>query len=169
MSGRVVVVMGVSGSGKTTVGRALAARLGWTFREGDELHAPADVAKMARGVPLTDADRAPWLRAIRRVLDDDVARGLDVVLACSALRRAHRDVLRGARGDVRFAYLRGTYDQIDRRVRARRGHFMPESLLRSQFGTLEAPRADEALAVDVEQPVAAIVDAIVRGLGQSGA
>jgi len=159
----IVVVMGVSGSGKTTVGKALADRLGWTFHDADDLHPATDVAKMRQGVALTDEDRKPWLDVVARLVRDEVTGGRDAVVACSALRRWHRDALRAA-GPVRFAYLKGAYDEIDRRLRARVGHFMPESLLESQFDALEEPAATEALAVDVGLPVLAIVDAIVRGL-----
>jgi gluconokinase len=156
----VVVVMGVSGSGKSTVGSALARRLRWEFLDADGLHPAANVAKMRAGVPLTDDDRRPWLAAI----GDELRRRGDVVLACSALHRWHRDAIRASRSDARFVWLDGAYDAIDRRLRARSGHFMPESLLRSQFDTLEPPDASEALAVDADQPPDAIVDAIVRGL-----
>ena len=162
----IVVVMGVSGVGKTTIGVALARRLGWPFLDADDFHPTANVEKMRRGVPLTDDDRRPWLDAIARELGRRAAAGGDVVLACSALHRWHRDALRaGARGaDVRFVYLRADYDEIDRRLRMRVGHFMPESLLRSQLDTLEPPDATEALAVDAAAPADAIVDAILRGL-----
>jgi len=162
----IVVVTGASGVGKTTVGVALARRLGWPFLDADDFHPAANVEKMRRGAPLTDDDRRPWLDAIGRELARRAAEGDDVVLACSALRRWHRDALRaGARGaDVRFAYLRAEYDEIDRRLRARTGHFMPESLLRSQLDTLEPPDPVEALAVDAAAPVDAIVEAIARGL-----
>ena len=162
----IVVVMGVSGVGKTTIGIALARRLAWPFLDADDFHPAANVEKMRQGVPLTDDDRRPWLDAIARELGRRAAAGDDVVLACSALHRWHRDALRaGARGaDVRFVYLRTGYDEIDRRLRMRTGHFMPESLLRSQLDTLEPPDATEALAVDAAAPSDAIVDAIVRGL-----
>jgi len=161
-----VVVMGVSGVGKTTVGVALARRLGWPFLDADDFHPATNVEKMRRGVPLTDDDRRPWLDAIGRELARRAAEDADVVLACSALHRWHRDALRaGADGtDVRFVYLRAGYDDIDRRLRARTGHFMPESLLRSQLDTLEPPDATEALTVDAAAPPDAIIDAIVRGL-----
>ena len=167
----IVVVMGVSGVGKTTVGIALARRLGWPFLDADDFHPAANVEKMHRGVPLTDDDRRPWIDAIGRELARQTDEGADVVLACSALHRWHRDALRtGARGaDVRFVYLRAAYDEIDRRLRARTGHFMPESLLRSQFDTLEPPDATEALAVDAAAPPDAVVDAIVRGLALGSA
>jgi len=162
----IVVVMGVSGVGKTTVGVALARRLGWRFLDADDFHPTTNVEKMRRGVPLTDDDRRPWLDAIGRELARRAAQGADVVLACSALHRWHRDALRaGARGaDVRFVYLRAGYDDIDRRLRARTGHFMPESLLESQLDTLEPPDATEALVVDAAASPDAIVDAIERGL-----
>jgi gluconokinase len=162
----VVVVMGVSGSGKTTVGQALAARLGWIFEDADDLHPAANVEKMRHGLALTDDDREPWIRAVARAIRDHVACERNGVLACSALRKGHRDAMRAnvAAEDVRFVYLKGTYDEIDRRLRARVGHFMPESLLKSQTDALEEPAASEALVVDVALPVPAIVDAIVRGL-----
>jgi gluconokinase len=162
----VVVVMGVSGSGKTTVGRALAARLGWQFTDADDLHPKANVDKMRRGIALTDDDREPWIRAVERTIDDHVARRVDLVLACSALRRRHRDVMRAHvdAGDLRFVLLDGSYELIDARMRARAGHFMPEALLRSQFDTLERPAPGEALVVDVAPPVPDVVDAIVKGL-----
>ena len=165
----VVVLMGVSGSGKTTVGRALAARLGWAFEDADDLHPAANVDKMRRGVPLTDADREPWIRAVSGVIHDHVAHGRDAVIACSALHRLHRDAMRAQLDDaqLRFVYLDGTYDVIDPRLRARVGHFMPESLLASQLETIEKPDATEALVVDVAPPVPEIVDAIVRGLATS--
>lgn len=164
----VVVVMGVSGSGKTAVGLALAARLGWRFADADDLHPAANVEKMRRGVPLTDADREPWIRALGRAVAEWTAEGRDVVLAWSALRRRHRDAVRATASDaaaMRFVYLAGGYDTIEPRVRGRLGHFMPASLVRSQLDTLEPPDASEALVVGIEPPVAAIVERIVAGLG----
>jgi gluconokinase len=166
----VVVVMGVSGSGKTTVGEALAARLGWPFADADDLHPAANVDKMRHGIPLTDADREPWIRAVARTIHDHVAHGPPLVLACSALRKRHRDAMRAdvAARDLRFVFLAGSYALIDARMHERTGHFMPEALLRSQFDALEVPDSSEALVVEVTPPVPAIVDAIVRGLRVDG-
>jgi len=138
-----LLLMGVSGCGKTTIGAALAARLGWAFLEGDALHPPANVAKMAAGTPLDDEDRWPWLHAIAARIDAWRADGVSGVVACSALKRVYRDVLIGARGDVRLAYLRGDRDTIGARLSGRTGHFMPPALLDSQMRTLEEPGADE--------------------------
>jgi gluconokinase len=163
----IVVVMGVSGSGKTAVGMALALRLGWAFEDADDRHPRANVEKMRGGAPLTDEDRRPWLRELGDVIRAWSDRGRDVVLACSALRKWHRDALRSGApdgGSIRFVYLEGTHELIDQRLRHRVGHFMPPSLLESQLATLEKPDATEALVVDVGPPVAVIVDAIVTGL-----
>src|SRR5258706_8713377 len=132
--------MGVSGSGKTAVGKALAARLGWTFEDADDRHPPANVEKMRTGVPLTDEDRRPWLRGLSEAIGAWVSEGRHVVLACSALRKWHRDPLRSGAADggsTRFVYLKGTFDQIPRRPRFPVGHFMPQSLLASQFAAME--------------------------------
>jgi gluconokinase len=165
----IVVVMGVAGSGKTTVAACLAARLDWPMLEGDTLHPPANVAKMAGGTPLTDADRAPWLAAIAAVIDTWRAAGISGVVACSALKRAYRDVLIGARDDVRLVFLRGDRAAIEPRLAARQGHFMPPALLASQFATLEEPGADERpLVVDVAATPEAAVKAILGGLAACG-
>ena len=139
----VVVVMGVSGSGKTTIAERLAIAMGWPLLEGDAFHPPANVAKMASGTPLTDEDRWPWLRAIATAIDECRSRGANAVVACSALRRAYRDILIGERPDVRLVYLKGSRALIAERLAARKGHFMPPALLESQFRTLEEPGPDE--------------------------
>lgn len=153
-----VVVMGVAGSGKSTVGVALGARLAIPYRDGDDLHPPANIAKMAAGEPLTDADRWPWLDRVAAALSADAP----LIVGCSALRRAYRDRIRaGAGGPVRFVHLAGSRAVIAARMAGRTGHFMPPSLLDSQFATLEPPGADEeAITVDVDQPLARIVDAV---------
>ena len=145
-----LVVMGVSGSGKSTVGAALAKALGWPFLDADDFHPPANVAKMAAGTPLTDADRAPWLDRLATEMRGILTRGGSGVLACSALKNAYRERLASA-GDVRFVYLEGDAATIAARLAARQHEYMPASLLASQFATLEPPR--DALAVDVRLPV----------------
>ncbi|MFI2101784.1 gluconokinase [Isoptericola sp. NPDC019693] len=160
---RGVVVMGVAGSGKSTVGTLLAARLGLRFVDADDLHPPANVAKMSAGTPLTDDDRRPWLARVGDVLRTGAETGAPVVVACSALRRAYRDALRrGAGGDVAFAHLHGDRDLLARRIAARADHFMPPALLDSQLATLEALGADETgVVVDVDRSPDRAVDVVV--------
>jgi len=146
----ILVVMGVSGCGKSTVGQALAAALGWRFLDADDFHPPANVAKMAAGLPLVDDDRWPWLDRIAEELRAELAEGRHAVLACSALREAYRERLRRA-GDVRFVYLQGDQATIAARLAARQHKYMPPSLLPSQFATLEPPA--DAVVVDVREPV----------------
>ncbi len=156
--------MGVTGVGKTTVGRRLATALGWEFHDADAYHPPANVAKMRTGIPLTEDDRAPWLEALRALLERLVVAGRSAVLACSALRRAHRERLRVPGAEIRFVHLAGDPALLRKRLAARRTHFMPPALLESQLETLEAP--DDALTVDVtpdpDTIVAAIRAALVR-------
>ncbi len=161
----IAVMMGVSGSGKTTIAEGVAQREGWTLLEGDAFHPPANVEKMRHGHPLTDEDRWPWLRAIAAEIDAMRARGESAVVACSALKRAYRDILIGDRPDVVLVYLRGSHDLIAARMAARKGHFMPPALLDSQFATLEEPGPDEhPIVVSVAPPPAAIIDEVVRQL-----
>ena len=163
----ILVIMGVSGSGKSTVARPLAERLGWPFAEGDDFHPPANIAKMKAGVPLDDADRAPWLAAIAAWIDGQAAAGAAGVVTCSALKRAYRDRLTDGRPQVRIVYLKGSRAVIAARVAKRAHHFMPPSLLASQFADLEPPGPDEhPIVIDIDQPVAAQVEAIVVALGQ---
>jgi gluconokinase len=160
----VVVLMGVSGVGKTTVGKALAADLGWTFVEADEFHPPANVEKMRAGTPLTDGDRRPWLRALRGRIDEACGRGENAVLACSALKADYREYLeRGCPADVRYVYLRGSAELIRRRLEGRDGHFMNPALLESQFEVLEPPEGD--VQVDATPPPEVIAAEIRRRLG----
>lgn len=160
-----LVVMGVSGSGKSTIAERLAARLGWRYVDGDLFHPPANVAKMSAGRPLTDDDRWPWLRAIATEIDRLSAAGTPAVVACSALKRAYRDILVHGRDDVRIVFLDGTKELIAGRLAARRGHFMPPGLLDSQFRTLEPPQPDERpITVSIDASVEGIVNDIVRQL-----
>ena len=158
-----VVVMGVSGTGKTTVGVALAKRLGVPFVDGDDLHPPANVAKMSRGEALDDTDRYPWLEAVGQWLADHGDGG---VAACSALRRRYRDQLRSHAAGLVFVHLDGSREVIQQRQAGRSGHFMPSSLLASQFATLEPLEPDElGVVIDVDQTVDAVVAAYVDTLG----
>jgi gluconokinase len=159
----VIVVTGVSGSGKTTVGEALAERLGWEFLEGDDLHPEANVEKMRRGVALDDADRGPWLDRLHAAIVERLAAGKPAVLASSALKRRYRERLREGLdpGAVRFVHLDVDRATLERRLRERKDHYMPPSLLDSQLADLEAPAADEALVVDATRPVDQVVDDIV--------
>jgi gluconokinase len=161
----IAVIMGVSGSGKTTVSALLAAALGCQFQEGDDLHPAANVEKMHSGTPLTDADRLPWLRKIAEEIDGWRARGESGVLTCSALERSYRDIIIGDRSDLVLVYLKGSHDLIHRRMVARHEHFMPVALLDSQFATLQEPTLDEhPITVDVGGRPIEIVSEIVRQL-----
>ena len=143
----VVVVMGVSGSGKTTIGALLAERLRWPFADADEFHSAANIAKMHTGTPLDDADREPWLEAIAARIDAWLQQGTSAIVTCSALKRSYRDSLVRGRSNVRLLYLRGDRELLEKRLAVRRGHFMPAALLASQLETLEEPGADERPAV----------------------
>jgi gluconokinase len=157
--------MGVSGSGKSTIADRLAARLGWRYEDGDKFHPPSNVAKMSAGHPLTDEDRLPWLRAIADEIDRVCEAGQRAVIACSALKRAYREILVHGRNDVRIVFLNGTQELIAERLAARTGHFMPPGLLTSQFRTLEPPQLNERpITVSIDASVEAIVDDIVRQL-----
>ena len=158
-----LVVMGVSGSGKSTIAEKLAQRIGWTYEDGDTFHPAGNVAKMKAGHPLTDEDREPWLRAIAAEIDRVCQAGEHAVIACSALKRTYRDILVHGRNDVRIVYLDGSQQLIADRLAKRKGHFMPAGLLDSQFKTLEPPTSDEhPLKVSIDATVDTIVDDIVR-------
>lgn len=159
---RVIVLMGVAGCGKTTVGRELACSLGWSFADADEFHPPANVAKMSAGRPLTDADRAPWLAAIRRHIEDRLAAGGGAVVTCSALREAYRRALVPGAGRVDLVYLKGTREELQARIGARQDHFMKPAMLDSQLAALEEPA--DALTVDIAPPPAEIAARIRHAL-----
>jgi gluconokinase len=165
-----LVVMGVSGSGKSTIGDKLAERLGWVYEDGDKFHPASNVAKMSAGLPLTDEDRWPWLQAIAHEIDRVCKAGDHVVIACSALKRAYRDILVHGRDDVRIVYLKGTPKLIADRLAQRKDHFMPPGLLASQFKTLEPPDASEnPVTVSIDASVETIVSDIVRQLNPAPA
>ena len=158
---RRLVIMGVSGCGKSSVGARLAARLGLNYRDGDDLHPPENVAKMRAGMPLTDGDRWPWLDRVGQVLLAEAP----VIVGCSALKRAYRDRIRtAAGGPVTFVHLAGSQEVIAARMALRQGHYMPLSLLDSQFAALEPPAAEEAITVSIDQPLEALVADILRQL-----
>jgi len=156
----VLILMGVVGAGKTTVGTLLAQKLGWQFADADDFHPAANVEKIRSGIPLDDSDRAPWLAALRNAILRWNVEGEDAVLACSALKRKYRDVLRV--DGVHFVYLKGDFELIEQRLRTRRGHFASDSILRSQFEDLENP--DDAITVEIDKTPAAIVSEIIGKL-----
>ena len=154
--------MGVAGSGKSLIGSALAHALGIEFVEGDEYHSPENVERMSRGVPLTDDDRARWLHSLAARIREARDAGIGLVISCSALKRSYRDILRSEASDLRFVFLRGERELIAERIADRRGHFMPPSLLDSQFATLEEPSPEENVWVaDIRQSPEALVAALV--------
>ena len=161
------VVMGVSGCGKSSVGAAVAERLGMHYTDGDELHPPKNIAKMSSGMPLTDADRAPWLVKVGQRL---AAIDGSVVIGCSALKRSYRDIIRGSAGEpVCFLHLAGSREVLAERMLNRSGHFMPVSLLESQLATLEPPGRDErAITADIDQPFDRLVDLLVAKIRERG-
>lgn len=161
----VLILMGVAGSGKTTVGTLLACELGWQFADADDFHPPENKQKISQGVPLTDSDRAPWLAAMRSAILQWDAAGENVVLACSALKRSYRDELRA--GDVRFVLLKGDYALLLERLRQRHGHFADEKILVSQLATLEEPDSDEdVITVAIDHSPEPIVSAILAAMNR---
>lgn len=164
----IVIIMGVSGSGKTTIGERLAARLGCGFSDADQFHSDANKAKMAAGTPLTDADREPWLQAMHEAIVERARLGEDHVFACSALKRRYRQVLRGEVEDVRLVFLHGPREVLAERVGKRRGHFFAATLLDDQLANLEPPGKGEALLVDIRNRPDEIVEQIAQALAAPG-
>ncbi len=160
----VLIVMGVTGAGKTTIGRALATSLGWEFHDGDDLHSEANKRKMHQGIALDDSDRAPWLGALRKLIEAMLSEGRDGVVACSALKQSYRDELVVDPNSVKIVYLKVSEQVIAERLRNRRGHFMNPDLLQSQFDTLEEP--SDAIVVDASMAPEGIVKAIRARLGR---
>ncbi len=159
----IILLMGVAGAGKTTVGALLADDLGWPFYDGDAFHPVANVEKMRQNVPLTDADRLPWLTVLRRLIDDLVRQETSAVVTCSAIKQAYRDQLLDGPGDVRLVFLKGDFALIQERMQERRGHYFKADLLRSQFDALEEPAS--GLVIDIAQPLEAIIQQIRQALG----
>lgn len=159
----IIILMGVSGSGKTTIGKRLAAELGWSFHDADAFHPPENIAKMRSGTPLDDDDRAAWLAAMRALLEEALRAQRSLVLACSALKQTYRERLQVEANEVKFVFLKGSFELIARRMQNRKGHFMPPQLLRSQFETLEEP--EDTLTFDVALPPKKIVQQIKKALG----
>ena len=165
---RVLIIMGVSGSGKSEVGSALAKALGGVFHDADSFHPAANVAKMSAGIPLNDEDRKPWLEKMRREIILGTPTGETAVLACSALKKAYREYLREGQEDVWMVYLKGSFELILERISARQGHFMKADLLRSQFATMEEPTDEPRVIIaDIDAPISQIVSGILRALGRS--
>jgi carbohydrate kinase (thermoresistant glucokinase family) len=162
----ILVVMGISGSGKSTIAEELAARLGWPFQEGDSLHPEANVAKMHAGIPLTDEDRLPWLERVAAWIDGQRAKKQPGIITCSALKKSYRQIVIGDRPQVRLVYLRGGHDLVAAHLSGRHGHFMPSALLRSQIDTLEEPDpGEDPLTVEVGESATQVADEIIRLLG----
>ena len=159
---KTIVVMGVSGSGKTSVGSGLALRLGWQFFDGDDFHPLQNVQKMAQGTPLMDADRIPWLEELQKLIHTQFKQGNSIVLACSALKASYREILCKNNPEVMFVHLVGDFQLIADRMRKRNDHYMKASMLESQFATLEVPA--DALSVSIDQPVAGIIEEIIQSL-----
>lgn len=158
----VILLMGVSGSGKTTIGKKLAERLGWRFYEGDQFHPPENIVKMSAGIPLTDEDRLPWLNTIHNLIQTQLQNGQSAVIACSALKKSYRERLLKGNPGVRIVYLKGDEELIRQRMEKRESHFMKAAMLSSQFKTLEEP--DGVLTVDISQDPSMIVNTIEREL-----
>ena len=165
MKTRFVIVMGVAGCGKTTVGKLLAQRLGWDFYDADDFHPPGNIHKMANGIPLDDSDRVPWLTRLHDLISSGLRQNRPGVLACSALKESYRQQLLAGNEDVEFIYLKGTYDLIWSRLSARKDHYMKPHMLQSQFEGLEEPIS--ALVVDISLPATGIVQEILNQLGRA--
>jgi len=163
----IAILMGVSGSGKTTIGQGCAKAVGGAFYDGDDFHPAANIAKMRAGHPLDDADRIPWLLRLRQLIEAQETKGIATFIACSALKKSYRSILAGKEDrQVHFVFLKGSFSLIKERIEARHGHFMPESLLRSQFDALQIP--ENALTVDISKPPEAIIQDLLHQLNLGG-
>jgi gluconokinase len=160
---KAIILMGVSGSGKTTIGQALSSALGWPFIDGDDFHPPENVKKMSQGIPLSDEDRLHWLETLSHLLSENCHREENLVLACSALKRIYRDQLRSNHADLIFVYLEGDIEMIRQRMQAREKHYMKPGMLESQFQILEPPQ--NALQINIDRPINEIVQEIIDLIG----
>ncbi|HDR9484800.1 gluconate kinase [Burkholderia aenigmatica] len=161
----ILIAMGVSGAGKSRIGEMLAERLSCSYTDGDAFHSAANKEKMHHGIPLTDDDRWPWLRTIREAIEEKQRAGETAVFTCSSLKRSYRDVLRGTDTDVRFVYLKGSFEVLHERLKSRTGHFFDPALLKSQLDTLEEPGPDEAIEVSIELTPEQIIDQVMLKIG----
>lgn len=161
-----IVLMGVSGCGKTRIGEALSQTIGWPFYDGDDYHPQANIDKMSQGIPLNDDDRQPWLEDLHEIIREHLERGVDVIVSCSALKAKYRETLKGDLQNVRFVHLAGSMELIYERLQHRNGHFMKAEMLNSQFADLEPPQ--EALSISIDQPVDGVVAEIVEKLNLEG-
>ena len=160
----IIIVMGVTGSGKTTIGKQLAALLNWDFYDADSFHSPANIKKMSQGIPLSDADRIPWLLSMQQAIDTWLEEGKNIVLACSGLKATYRQILSRDSQSVRIVYLKGSFELINQRLSNRENHFMNQELLQSQFDTLEEPTLEESIWVNISQPPAVLAQQIIDKL-----
>lgn len=163
----ILIAMGVSGAGKSLIGEMLTERLSCSYTDGDAFHSAANKEKMHHGIPLTDEDRWPWLRTIRAAIEEKQRAGETAVFTCSSLKRSYRDVLRGTDTDVRFVYLKGSFEVLQERLKSRTGHFFDPSLLKSQLDTLEEPGPDEAIELSIELTPEQIVDQVMLKIGHA--
>ncbi len=160
----IIIVMGVTGSGKTTIGKQLAALLNWDFYDADSFHSPANIKKMSYGIPLSDADRIPWLLSLEQAIDSWLQEEKNIVLACSGLKATYRQILLRDAESVRLVYLKGSFELINQRLSNRKNHFMNQELLQSQFDALEEPTLQESIWVNISQPPAVLAQQIIDKL-----
>ncbi|MBC6112557.1 gluconokinase [Pedobacter fastidiosus] len=163
---KLIILMGVSGSGKTSIGEALAQKISAQFIDGDHLHSQRNIDKMASGIPLTDADRYDWLKLIGEVGKREVDNNINCIIACSALKKSYRDIIRAENENLIFIYLKGSFELIESRLSSRKGHYMPKGLLKSQFDVLEEPKDEETdvITIEINQDISEIINEIIKSV-----